>query len=156
MRTKTILLLLCLSLNAMAQMSEPINQERAGDPNQMVAQTFTTTGIISMSVGVPCLAAGISCLLYANLLPNATDGFTTSKTLAAQSDDLKYITVEEYIKKMEGYNGKRDAALTAGYILTPMGGALTIVGVPMYLYGKKIGEMKVNYTGNGAGLAFNF
>lgn len=135
---------------------EDYNMTRAGNPNEMIGKALKTTGTISMSIGVPCLAAGISCLLYANLLPSATEGYTTSKTAAAQSSDLKYIMVEEYIRKMEGYNGKVKAAETAGYILTPLGGGLTIVGIPMFLYGKKIGELKVNYTGNGAGVSMNF
>ena len=51
---------------------------------------------------------------------------------------------------------KKNAANTAGYILTPMGGALTIIGVPLYLYGKKMMQVNINYTGNGAGVSATF
>ena len=34
------------------------------------------------------------------------------------------------------------------------GASLTITGIPLFVKGKQIMEMKVNYTGNGAGLAF--
>jgi hypothetical protein len=37
-----------------------------------------------------------------------------------------------------------------------MGAALTIVGIPLNVHGKRIAEMNINYTGNGAGLSFNF
>ncbi len=106
------------NIETMLQYSD--NQRKA------LADALKTSGTVTLSVGVPCLAAGIGCLLYANLLPSATEGFTTSKAAAAESENLTYITVEEYIRKMEGYNGKVQFASTAGYILTPLGGALTL------------------------------
>ncbi|MCM1034914.1 MAG: hypothetical protein NC038_00190 [Paludibacter sp.] len=156
MKKTLSVLLLCFSMGIQAQQMESVDRNRASDPNVMVGRALTTTGTVSMSVGVPCLAAGMGCLLYANLLPSATKGYTTGTTAVAVSDDLQYITVEEYVKKMDSYNGKVQAATTAGCILTPLGGALTIVGIPMYLHGKKIADLNVQYTGNGAGIAFNF
>lgn len=151
-----LLLLCCLSIGVYAQQAAPVNLQRAANPNEVVGKAFVTTGTISIAVGVPCLAAGISCLLYANLLPAATNGFTTNKATAAANTDLKYITLEEYLKKMENHNGKVQAASTAGYILTPLGGALTIMGIPMYIHGKKISELQLQYTGNGAAITMNF
>lgn len=121
-----------------------------------IANALKTTGTVSLSVGVPCLAAGIGCLLYANLLPSATAGYTTSKAAASMNTDLTYISVEEYIRKMESYNGKVQAASTAGYILTPLGGALTIVGIPLYVSGKKIADMEIKTNVSNTGLTFNF
>ena len=45
---------------------------------------------------------------------------------------------------------------TAGFVLMPMGAALTIVGIPLHVHGKRIAELNFNYTGNGAGVALNF
>ncbi len=44
----------------------------------------------------------------------------------------------------------------AGYYLMPIGASLTIIGIPLYVQGKRIAEFNFNYTGNGAGLAMNF
>lgn len=130
-------------------------QTKAADPNVSVGQAIKNTGLISMSIGAPCVAAGLASLLYANLLPNPTTGYTTSQSLAAERDDLQYMSVSEYIGKLEEYNGKVRAANNAGYLLTGAGAALTIIGIPLYCYGKKM-TLNVNYTGNGAGLALNF
>ena len=130
-------------------------QTKAGDPNVSVGKALKNSGIISMSVGAPCVAAGLASLLYANLLPNPTAGYTTSQALAEQNADLQYMSVGEYVNRLEAYNGKVRAASNAGYLLTGAGAALTIIGIPLYCYGKKM-TLNVNYTGNGAGLALNF
>ena len=51
---------------------------------------------------------------------------------------------------------QKEKCATAGYVLMPMGAALTIVGVPLHVHGKRIAELNFNYTGNGAGMALNF
>ena len=130
-------------------------QTQAADPNVSVGQAIKNTGIISISVGAPCVVAGVASLLYASLLPNPTTGYTTSQSLAAERDDLQYMSASEYIGKLEEYNGKVHAANNAGYLLVGSGAALTIIGIPLYCYGKKM-TLNVNYTGNGAGLALNF
>ena len=152
----SFLLFLGLALNMNAQVVDANPGNRAADPNQTIGKAFQTTGVVSMATGIPCLAAGIGCLLYANLMPDPTRGLTTSQAVANQYADRTYVTTEEYIAKLTDYYGKRDAASAAGYVLTPLGGALTIVGVPLYLQGKKILELNVNYTGNGAGVSVNF
>ena len=53
-------------------------------------------------------------------------------------------------------NATKGKCATAGCVLLPMGAALTIVGIPLNVHGKRIAEMNINYTGNGAGLSFNF
>lgn len=130
-------------------------QTQPADPNVSVGQAIKNTGLISMSIGAPCVAAGLASLLYANLLPNPVVGYTTSQSLAAERDDLQYMSASEYIGKLEEYNGKVKAANNAGYLLVGSGAALTIIGIPLYCYGKKM-TLNVNYTGNGAGLALNF
>lgn len=152
-----LLLMLGYVLGMQAQVAQPATDSpRASDPNVEIAKAMKTTGTVSLSVGVPCLAAGIGCLLYANFMPDPTRGLTTNQAVANQYADRTYVTTEEYIAKLTSYYGKRDAASAAGYVLTPLGGALTIVGVPLYLQGKKILELNVNYTGNGAGVSVNF
>ncbi len=54
------------------------------------------------------------------------------------------------------YSLSKANCATAGYVLMSTGAALTIVGVPLFVHGKRIAELKFNYTGNGAGLAVNF
>ncbi|MBQ3673261.1 MAG: hypothetical protein II928_02165 [Paludibacteraceae bacterium] len=145
-----------LSLLVVVGMAIGVNaQTKAADPNVSVGQAIKNTGLISMSIGAPCVAAGLASLLYANLLPNPTTGYTTSQALAEQNSELQYISVGEYVNRLETYNGKVRAANNAGYLLTGAGAALTIIGIPLYCYGKKM-TLNVNYTGNGAGLALNF
>jgi len=151
-----LLLAVGMAFSMSAQKVANPEPERAADPNVELGKALKNTGVISMSIGVPCVAAGLASLFYAELLPNPTNGYTTSKSLAEQSDALQYITTSEYVGKMEDYNGKVHAARNAGYLLTGAGTALTIVGIPLYCYGKHIMTLNVNYTGNGAGLALNF
>lgn len=93
--------------------------------NIAIGEAFEITGITALSIGVPCLAAGLSCCIAAYLLP---------------SYDLVIKT----------------QCLNSSYYLFGAGASLTIVGIPLYVQGKKIMEMNINYTGNGAGLAFKF
>lgn len=154
-KTLILLLLAGFSCSLFAQRVETSPSNRAGDPNQSISQSLETTGIVSMSVGVPCLAAGMVCLMYANFVPNPLAGCTTSLDRANADPSLKYLSLTEYEQQAKAFTAKTHAAEVAGYILTPMGGALTIVGVPMYVFGHKM-TLNVNYTGNGAGLALNF
>ena len=156
MRKTLILLLLAgMAASISAQTVAPVNSERASNPNQVVGQALQTTGVVSLSVGVPCLAAGMACLMYANFVPNPMDGYTTNQSKADADRHLQYITMEEYKEKAQSFTASTHAAEVAGYILMPMGGALTVVGIPLYIKGNKL-TMNVNYTGNGAGLALNF
>ena len=154
MRKTLILLLLAgMAASISAQTVAPVNQERASNPNQVVGQTLQTTGVISLSVGVPCLAAGMACLMYANFVPNPLAGYTTNP--ANTDSRLQYLSLDDYRSKAEAFTASTHAAEVAGYILMPMGVALTVVGIPLYIKGNKM-TMNVNYTGNGAGLALNF
>ena len=136
--------------------STMLMQEFAENQNKAIAKALQTSGIITMSVGLPCVVAGVASLLYAELLPNPVSGYTTSETLAKEKPGLNYMSANEYINKLQDYNGKVQAAHSAGYLLTGAGAALTIVGIPLYSYGKHMMTLNVNYTGNGAGLALKF
>ena len=152
----TSLLAVGFAINLSAQVVQTDSISRAADPNVEIGKALKNTGIISMSVGVPCVAAGVATLLYAEFMPNPTAGYTTSQAQASQHSDVQNMSTSEYIAKLEDYNGKKRAASNAGYILTGAGASLTIIGVPLFCYGKRIMTLNVNYTGNGAGLALNF
>lgn len=149
------LLLVCLAASMHAQTVSSSRSKRAANPNQVVGEAMKTTGTVSLAVGVPCLAAGMACLMYANFVPNPMANYTTNQTRANADNRLQYLSLDEYRTKAEAFTASTHAAEVAGYILTPMGGALTVVGIPLYIKGNKL-TMSVNYTGNGAGLALNF
>ena len=96
-------------------------------PNQIFGEALKTTGAVCLGIGVPCLAAGLATCIAGNV------GLSTS------SNPIACVQAGE-----------------ASYYLLGTGAALTIVGIPLYVKGKKIMELNVNFTGNGAGLAMNF
>jgi len=100
----------------------------ASDPNLAIGNALKTTGLITLWTGVPCLVAGVSCL---------TAGHTMK---------INNVSDVQIISDL----------LESSYILMPVGSSLTIVGIPLYIYGKKIMEMNVNYNGNSVGLTMNF
>ena len=152
----TLLMAIGFVMNLSAQIVQKDSIGRAADPNVEIGKAMKNTGLISMSVGIPCVVAGVATLLYSEFMPNPTAGYTTSQTMASQNKNLQYMSASEYIAKLEDYNGKKRTANNAGLILTSTGAALTIIGVPLYCYGKHIMTLNVQYTGNGAGLALNF
>lgn len=108
------------------------NRILAANPNEVIGKAFQSTGTICMSVGIPSLITGAVLLGVGSIKVEGTN--------------------EEDLNKSVTYG--RCAA--AGYVLLPMGASLTIVGIPFYAHGKRIAELKFNYTGNGAGIAMNF
>lgn len=108
--------------------------ERAANPNEVIGKAFKSTGGVCIGVGIPSLLVGTILVAYGN-----TGLVDVPKT---QAD------VDKNVSK-----GK---CATAGCVLLPMGAALTIVGIPLHVHGKRIMEMRINYTGNGAGVALNF
>ena len=148
--------LVCMAIYTQAQYVAPIQLDKASGPQKVVGEALTKTGVISLSTGVPCLAIGAATLMCANFLPNPMVGYTTSATKANANKDLQLISVEEYNTKLREYTDLTHALEMTGYILTPMGAALTIVGIPLYVHGKKMLQLDIQYTGNGAGVALNF
>ena len=103
--------------------------ERAANPNLVIGNALKKTGGICMGIGIPSAIVGAILVGVGNSGTNTTD-----------------------VSKLKT---KANCA-AAGYVLLPMGAALTIVGIPLNVHGKRIAEMNINYTGNGAGLSFNF
>lgn len=100
--------------------------DRAADPNAVIAHALKTTGATAIGLGIPSLFVGTILVAVGN----------------APSAKINPIT--------------RMNCATAGYVLMPFGAALTVVGIPLHVHGKRIAELKFNYTGNGAGIAMNF
>lgn len=108
--------------------------ERAANPNLVIGNALKKTGNVCMGIGIP------SALVGAILVGVGNSGVDTS----GKAEDV-------------AARAKTKAnCAAAGYVLLPMGAALTIVGIPLNVHGKRIAEMNINYTGNGAGLSFNF
>lgn len=114
-----------------------IYTSKPGDPNLVIGKALKSTGGVAIGVGVPCAVAG-AILLAA--------GKSAEKSLYDTSN------VSSTLKE-----GRKSSDLQlAGCILLPIGASLTIVGVPLYVHGKKIMTMNFNYTGNGVGVAMQF
>lgn len=115
------------------QTSEDLKTEQtlkmSENPNCAIGKALKAAGSTSLAVGVPCLAAGLATCIAGNVMHVSKygTGLTTKSQLIETS-----------------------------YYLLPIGASLTIVGIPLYVEGKKIMELKVNYTGNGVGLSMNF
>ena len=103
--------------------------ERAANPNLVIGNALKKTGNVCLGIGIPSALVGAILVGVGNSGTNTTD--------------------------VEKLKTKANCA-AAGYVLLPMGAALTIVGIPLNVHGKRIAEMNINYTGNGAGLSFNF
>lgn len=97
-------------------------------PNYILGKALKSSGDVALAVGIPCLATGFACMIAGHTMR------------VHYSDDLFT---------------KADL-LETGYYLFPIGASLTIIGIPLHMHGKKIMEMNINYTGNGAGLALKF
>lgn len=103
----------------------------ANNPNYALGKELKVSGATSLGIGIPCLAAGLATCIAGNVM-------YVSKYSAASD-----LTTKSQL-------------LESSYYLLPIGASLTIVGIPLYVGGKKIMEVNVNYTGNGAGLSMNF
>ncbi len=111
-----------------------IVSERAANPNLVIGNALKKTGGVCMGIGIP------SAIVGAILVGVGNSGVDTSGK------------AEEVAARTK----TKASCAAAGYVLLPMGAALTIVGIPLNVHGKRIAEMNINYTGNGAGLSFNF
>lgn len=98
-------------------------------PNVVIGQAFKTAGGVSIGVGVPCLALGTI--------------FLVAGTSSSDSSNINTILAKSRLA-------------TAGCVILPIGASLTIVGIPLFVNGKRIMNMNFNLTGNGAGVALQF
>ena len=92
----------------------------------MTGDALTSAGKTALSIGIPSLLTGGALLIIGNLKSSNMDYFTQA------------------------------GCATAGYVLMPFGGALTVVGIPLIIKGKQLMEIDFNYTGNGAGMTVHF
>lgn len=129
------------------------------DPNYAVGKALRTAGKTSLILGVPSLIAGTILLAYGKSalknqipeMPNQSDYKSQQAYLAAiQKYTNEVKSISEKSAKEENTKGN---CTTAGCVLMPFGAALTVVGIPLTVKGKQLMELKINYTGNGAGLA---
>ena len=118
------------ALAKLKKMQEQTQQQVAADPNQVIAKAFKSTGDVCMGIGIPSAITGLILVAYGN---SSTSGKNATSTIL-----------------------KKSQCAAAGYVLLPMGAALTVVGIPLHVQGKKIGQLNINYTGNGAGMSVNF
>ena len=150
------LAVVCVAISTQAQYVAPVQLDKASNPQQVIGEAMAKTGVVSLSTGVPCLAIGMASLMCANFIPNPMTQYTTSAIKADANKDLQLVSVEEYNSKVQEFSDLTHALELTGYVLTPLGAALTIVGIPLYVKGNKIMQMDVKYSGNAAGLTLNF
>jgi len=101
-------------------------QQAIDNPNYAIGKALKRSGTAAMVIGVPCFAAGLATCIAGHV------GVTQWNALAKSN------------------------CIEASYYLLPIGASLTIVSIPLYVEGKKLMELKMNYTGNGVGVAMNF
>lgn len=106
------------------------------DFGEEIGQSFKTAGLTTLSIGIPSLVAGTILL-----------GYGRGKAEALANGKIKLYSVSQ--KKID----KWADCVMASYYLVPFGAAMTIVGIPLYVRGRKLMEFKVDYTGSGAGIA---
>ena len=107
------------------------NHLSAADPNEVIGRALKSTGATAIGFGIPSLLAGTILMGI---------GYSNAKLS------------NNTIKNVE----KHDKCKIAGCVLMSTGAALTIVGVPLYVHGKRIADFNVNYTGTGAGVSVKF
>ena len=98
---------------------------RANNPNYAVGQAMRSVAKGSLLIGIPSLISGTILIAY---------GYAGRTSSISEMDT-------------------KSKCATAGCVLMPLGGALTIVGIPLSIEGKELMRLNINYTGNGAGLA---
>ena len=106
----------------------------ASNPNEVIGRALKSTGTTAIGLGIPSLLVGTALIVYGNT------GIDEEAKTKAERDKI----------------ATKGKCSTAGCVLLPMGAALTIVGIPLYVHGKHIAELNINYTGNGAGLSVEF
>ncbi len=105
------------------------NKQLANNPNYAIGKALKVSGATSLGIGIPCLAAGLATCIAGNVM---------------------------YVSKYGTGLTTKSQLLETSYYLLPIGASLTIIGIPLYVEGKKIMDLKVGYTGNGVGLTMNF
>ena len=130
------------------------NTYSPANPNLVIGKAMKSIGGVSMGVGVPCMVAG--AVMWAVGLNGAYSSVGDYNNLITNAGDYSIKEIVEMSNQSMDKTKKNTTLMTAGICLTSVGGALTIVGIPLYVHGNKIMTMNVNYTGNGAGVALQF
>ena len=115
-------------------------------PNYVIGEALKNTGTISIASGIPCLLAGTILLAVGSHVPEVDFG-------------NGYLSDKEKLDKLEAASKDAEAKgkmQLAGCILLPIGASLTIIGIPLYVHGKRIMDLNFNYTGNGVGVSMEF
>ena len=115
-------------------------------PNYVIGEALKNTGTISIAAGIPCLLAGTILLAVGSHVPEVDFG-------------NGYLSDKEKLDKLEAASKDAEAKgkmQLAGCILFPIGASLTIIGIPLYVHGKRIMDLNFNYTGNGVGVSMEF
>jgi len=126
---------------------------RMGDPNYAIGKALKSTGTTAMIVGVPSLFIGTILV---------STGFGKVNKYNEMTKDIasgKYVDTKKYSKLKNEVEQNAETLKNcqiAGCVLMPFGGALTLVGVPLYVHGKQILEFAVQVNDNGAGVAVKF
>jgi len=102
------------------------DKKRMTDPNYAIAQAMLYTGGISMGIGIPSLMAG--------------------SIICGIEMNAKTLEEAESISRLK----------TAGMILAGAGVALTVVSIPMTIYGKKMMNLCIQMNQNSAGVVVKF
>lgn len=111
------------------EMKAAQHKEIANNPNYALGKALKVSGATSLGIGIPCLAAGLATCIAGNVM---------------------------YVSKYGTGLTTKSQLLETSYYLLPIGASLIVVGIPLYVEGKKIMEVNVEYTGNGVGLSMNF
>ena len=109
-------------------LSERANKTKIqpSSPNEVIGKAFLSTGGVALGIGLPCLVAGVATCIAGNV--GITDSNIVQKANCAE----------------------------ASYYLFGIGASLTIISIPLLVHGKRVADMKFNYTGNGVGTTLNF
>lgn len=100
---------------------------KPANPNEVIGHAMTTCGGVALGIGVPVFTVGTILTIAGHVMH--TNGLFDPKTKTKQR------------------------CCEAGCYLMPIGASLTIIGIPLMVEGRKIMDLKINYTGNGVGLA---
>lgn len=110
----------------LSEKSLPKQQTQPSNPNKVIGRALSTTGGVALGIGLPCLAVGLATCIGGNV-------GITEKNVKQKADCVE-----------------------ASYYLFGVGASLTIVSIPLIVYGKRVANMEFSYTGNGVGTTLNF
>ncbi|MBQ0088297.1 MAG: hypothetical protein KBT27_03065 [Prevotellaceae bacterium] len=110
-----------------------VEAKRMQNPNYTIGKAIRSAGKVMNGLGIPSFIVGAILLGYGQ---GSTNAVAKGKASASQ-------------EQLQTYSN----CATAGCVLLPFGASMTVAGITLSAKGKQLMELKVNYTGNGAGLA---